>query len=154
MSVLAAVGICNDAHLRLCCSNSTDQTHLHPAQGVASFMEYKCVEAVFPEMNGAALFQLSVTPMGAPVSCAGAAAVLHGPSSRRCQGSRERCVCWYKPAAGSHCLRSCLRSSVVRRGQIPGFHMTPVVRYCWHLRYRRLHVVAFFETYLEPKPSP
>ena len=28
-------------------------------------MEYKCVEAVFPEMNGAALFQLSVTPMGA-----------------------------------------------------------------------------------------
>ena len=34
-------------------------------QGVASFMEYKCVEAVFPEMNGRALFQLSVTPMGA-----------------------------------------------------------------------------------------
>ncbi len=28
-------------------------------------MEYKCVEAVFPEMNAAALFQLSVTPMGA-----------------------------------------------------------------------------------------
>ena len=45
-----------------------DLTLVRLAQGVASFMEYKCVEAVFPEMNGAALFQLSVTPMGAGCS--------------------------------------------------------------------------------------
>ena len=33
-------------------------------QGLASLMEYKCIDAAFPEMNGAALFQLSVTPEG------------------------------------------------------------------------------------------
>lgn len=35
-------------------------------QGLATLMEYKCVEAAFPEMNGRALFQLSGTPLGPP----------------------------------------------------------------------------------------
>ena len=52
------------------------QTLLLFCQGVASFMEYKCVEAVFPEMNAAALFQLSVTPMGVRRLHAGLAATL------------------------------------------------------------------------------
>ena len=33
-------------------------------EGMASFMEYKCVEAVFPEMSAAALSQLASSPMG------------------------------------------------------------------------------------------
>ena len=37
-----------------------------PSQGVASLLEYKCVEAAFPEMSARALFQLSLTPLGAP----------------------------------------------------------------------------------------
>ena len=51
-------------------------------------MEYKCVEAVFPEMNGPALFQLSVTPMGARLRSAfifralGRVAVPHMPLVR------------------------------------------------------------------------
>ena len=62
-------------------------------------MEYKCVEAVFPEMNAAALFQLSVTPMGArfytlPQSCeiGTETDVLHGdrPSANTCTAERTR----------------------------------------------------------------
>ncbi|KAK9811131.1 hypothetical protein WJX73_005144 [Symbiochloris irregularis] len=36
-------------------------------EGMASFMEYKCVEAVFPEMSASALFQLATSPQGQPI---------------------------------------------------------------------------------------
>ena len=35
------------------------------AQGAATLLEYKCIESAFPEMSAGALYQLSVTPMGA-----------------------------------------------------------------------------------------
>ena len=35
-------------------------------EGTASFMEYKCINASFPEMAGQALFQRATTPDGMP----------------------------------------------------------------------------------------
>lgn len=67
----------------------------HP-QGVASFMEYKCVEAVFPEMNAAALFQLSVTPMGA--LCSVLPLQQFPWPSLGCSPGRIYChACWHEP---------------------------------------------------------
>lgn len=35
-------------------------------EGTASFMEYKCINASFPEMPGQALFQRATSPDGTP----------------------------------------------------------------------------------------
>ena len=34
-------------------------------EGLASFVEYKCISAAFPEMSGAGLFQRASAPHGA-----------------------------------------------------------------------------------------
>ena len=45
-------------------------------EGTASFMEYKCINASFPEMSGQALFQRATSPDGKPTRDSPASVVL------------------------------------------------------------------------------
>lgn len=45
-------------------------------EGTASFMEYKCINASFPEMSGQALFQRATSPNGKPTHDSLASVVL------------------------------------------------------------------------------
>ncbi|KAK9823867.1 hypothetical protein WJX72_006025 [[Myrmecia] bisecta] len=60
-----------------------DWTQLTVNEGVASFMEYKCLEAVAPEMSAPALFHLATTPEGEALG------VHEGPHARALQADAD-----------------------------------------------------------------